>query len=183
MDATAIVWFRRDLRVHDHPALVAARERFARVVPLFVIDDNLLHGRYASPARARFMLGCLTALDGTLRERGSGLVVRHGAPEREVVALAREVGAQAVLWTSDVAPYARRRDARVTGALRDAGVEARPQTGGYLVDVSQPRTQGGRPYVVFSPFQRAIAQVRRRAVHRAPDDLPALPSGLRKGRI
>jgi deoxyribodipyrimidine photo-lyase len=183
VETTAIVWFRRDLRVHDLPALVAAREGFDRVVPLFVVDDALLKGRYASPARARFMLGCLHALDAALRERGSGLVVRHGTPEDEVVAVAREARAGAVLWTSDVAPYARRRDARVTEALRAGDVEARPQGGGYLVDVSKPRTQGGKPYTVFSPFHRAIADVPRRDVHRAPDALPPLPSGLRKGRI
>jgi deoxyribodipyrimidine photo-lyase len=182
-DAAAIVWFRRDLRVHDHPALVAARSGFARVVPLFVLDDALLRGRYASPARARFMLGCLGALDAELRDRGSGLVVRHGTPEEEVLAVARETGARAVLWTSDVAPYARRRDARVTEALRDAGVEARPHGGGYLVDPSRPRTQAGRPYTVFSRFHRAIEAVERRPVHRAPADLPPLPGALRKGRL
>jgi deoxyribodipyrimidine photo-lyase len=181
--STAVVWFRRDLRVHDLPALVAAHAQHERVVPLFVLDDALLRGRYASPARARFMLGCLRALDTELRERGSGLVVRHGPPEDEVVGLAREVGADAVYWTSDVAPYARRRDTRATAALRDAGVEARPQTGGYLVDVSQPRTQGGKPYTVFSPFHRAIDQLGRRHVEPAPDALAPLPSSLRKGRI
>jgi len=182
--STVVVWFRRDLRVHDHPALVAAQADAERVIPLFVLDDALLHGRYASPARARFMLGCLKALDAALRERGSGLVVRHGTPEREVVALAREVGAEAVSWTSDVAPYARRRDARATAALREAGIEARPHGGGYLVDVSRPRTKGaGKPYTVFSPFHRAIDGVERRPVAHAPGALPPLPSGLRKGRI
>jgi deoxyribodipyrimidine photo-lyase len=183
VETTAIVWFRRDLRVHDLPALTDARADFDRVVPLFVIDDRLLKGRYASPARARFMLGCLRALDAALRGRGSGLVVRHGTPRDEVVAVAREARAGAVLWTSDVAPYARRRDARVTEALHDAGVEARPCGGGYLVDVSKPRTRGGKPYTVFSPFHRAIADVPRRPVHPAPDALPPLPSSLRKGRI
>jgi deoxyribodipyrimidine photo-lyase len=181
--STAVVWFRRDLRVHDLPALVAAHAQYGRVVPLFVLDDTLLRGRYASPARARFMLGCLRALDAALRERGSGLVVRHGRPEHEVAELAREAGAAAVYWTSDVAPYARRRDARVTEALRGAGVDARPQTGGYLVDVSRPRTKNGKPYTVFSPFHRAIDGVERRAVHRAPDALGPLPSSLRKGQI
>jgi deoxyribodipyrimidine photo-lyase len=71
----------------------------------------------------------------------------------------------------------------VTAALRADGVEARPQTGGYLVDVSRPRTQAGRPYTVFTPFHRAIAGAPRRPVHRAPDDLPPLPGALRKGRI
>jgi deoxyribodipyrimidine photo-lyase len=183
VSTTAIVWFRRDLRLHDHPALIAACAEHERTIPLFVLDDKLLHGRYASPARARFMLGCLRALDGALRELGSGLVVRHGAPEDEVVAVAQEAGATSVLWTSDVAPYARRRDHRVTVALREAGVDAQPHGGGYLVDPSRPRTQGGKPYTVFTPFWRAIAEAERRPVHRAPAALPPLPAGLRKGRL
>jgi hypothetical protein len=44
VNATAIVSFRRDLRLHDHPALVAACAGHARVIPLFVLDDHLLHG-------------------------------------------------------------------------------------------------------------------------------------------
>jgi deoxyribodipyrimidine photo-lyase len=183
MDSTAIVWFRRDLRVADHPALVAALAGHERVVPLYVLDDALLQGRYAGTPRVAFMLGCLRALDGALRERGSGLVVRHGRPEDEVLALAREVGARTVAWTSDVAPYARRRDRRVTAALHEAGVAAEPHGGGYLVDPSTPRTQAGRPYTVFSPFHRALAGLERRVVHRAPAELPPLPPSLRTGRL
>ena len=81
---TAIVWFRRDLRVHDHPALRAALAGDERVVPVFCLDDRLLHGRHASGPRTQFLLECLADLDGSLRERGSGLVVRRGAPEREL---------------------------------------------------------------------------------------------------
>jgi deoxyribodipyrimidine photo-lyase len=180
---TAIVWFRRDLRVHDHPALVAALADHERVVPLFVLDDALLHGRYAGVPRAAFMLRCLGALRQELRARGSDLVLRHGDPVGEVAALARETGAEAVHWTSDVAPYARRRDARVTERLRDDGVAARPHGGGYLVDPSKPRTQAGGPYTVFSPFHRALGEIERRPVHRAPSALPPLPSGLVAGRL
>jgi deoxyribodipyrimidine photo-lyase len=183
MGTTAIVWFRRDLRVHDHPALAAALSSHERVVPLYVLDDALLHGRYASAPRAAFLLGCLRALDAALRERGSALVVRHGRPEQEVAGVARDSGADTVLWTSDVAPYARRRDRRVTEALRQAGVAGEPHGGGYLVDPSKPRTQAGTPYTVFSPFHRAIAAVERRPVQRAPSALPPLPAGLRKGRL
>ena len=48
MPSTAVVWFRRDLRLHDHPALHHAVESFDRVVPLYVVDDALLDGRWAS---------------------------------------------------------------------------------------------------------------------------------------
>src|SRR5690349_17335420 len=183
MTSTAILWYRRDLRLHDHPALRAALDAHDRVVPAFVLDDALLHGRYASGARTAFMLGCLRALDGELRARGSALVVRRGRPEAELAALAAETGAAAVHWTSDVAPYARARDARVTAALRAAGVAARPATGGYCVDVGRPRTRGGEPFRVFSPFARAWEQVERRPVGRAPRAMPALPARLARGRL
>src|SRR4051812_15195438 len=121
---SALLWFRRDLRLADHPALTRALREHERVVPVFVLDDALLRGRFASATRTAFMLGCLRELDSELRSRGSGLIVRRGRPERELAELAREAGADAVLWTSDVAPYARARDARVTQALREAGVRA-----------------------------------------------------------
>jgi deoxyribodipyrimidine photo-lyase len=180
---TALLWYRRDLRVADHPALTAAAREFDRVVPVFVFDDALLHGRFASTPRTAFMLGCLRALDEELRALGSGLVVRRGRPAEELVALAREAGAGAVLWTSDVAPYARARDTAVTTALREADIEPMPHGGAYVVDVSKPRTQGGKPFTVFSPFHRHWLGLERRTVHRAPTALPALPSTLRKGRL
>jgi deoxyribodipyrimidine photo-lyase len=180
---TCLLWYRRDLRVHDHPALEAARHAYERVVPVFVLDDVLLDGRFASASRAQFMLGCLSALDDELRQRGSGLLIRRGAPEQVLPALAGEAGAQAVLWTSDVSPYARGRDRRVIDALKQAGVRAEPHGGNYIVDVSRPRTQAGVPYHVFSPFFRTWQGIDRRPVHRAPAELPALPAKLARGSL
>src|SRR5690349_6497430 len=74
---TGIVWFRRDLRVHDHPALARAAAEYDRVIPLFVLDPALAR---LSEARMAFMHECLRALDADLRERGAGLVVRQGRP-------------------------------------------------------------------------------------------------------
>jgi len=59
----SIVWYRSDLRVHDHPGLTAAVAEQGTVVPVFVVDDALLDGRYRSPGRHHFLLGCLRALD------------------------------------------------------------------------------------------------------------------------
>jgi deoxyribodipyrimidine photo-lyase len=180
---TAVLWYRRDLRLHDHPALTTAVREYERVVPAFVFDDALLHGRFRSAPRTDFMLGCLRALDEQLRRLGSGLVIRSGEPEQALVALAEELRAAAVLWTSDVSPYARARDARVTAALRAAGVAARPHGGGYVVDVSEPRTGSDTPYHVFTPFHRSWRELRRREPCDAPRRLPRLPSRLRKGRL
>ncbi len=178
-----IVWLRRDLRLHDHPALCAALAAHDRVVPVFVLDDRLLGGRFASRARVDFMLGCLAALNRDLGTRGSRLVVRRGPPEAVLPVLAGEARASAVHWTSDVGPFARARDRRVTEALRAAGVQARPHGGNYIVDVSQPRTAAGEPYRVFSPFFRAWRQLPRRDVLPPPRSLPALPRRLDPGEL
>jgi deoxyribodipyrimidine photo-lyase len=181
---TAIVWLRRDLRVHDHPALRAALARHDSVVPVFCFDDRLLYGRHASGARTQFLLECLSDLDGSLRARGGGLVIRHGPPERELVALAREVGAQQLHFSTDVSPFARRRGERANAALARAGVELCGHAGlNAIDDVGSPRTQGGKPYSVFTPFHRSWERQERREVLGAPRTLPTIPDALAKGRI
>ncbi len=176
--STAVVWFRRDLRLHDHPALSSAVGEFEHIVPAFVLDEALLRGRFASAARTTFMLGCLRALDEELRQRGSRLVIRRGPPEQAITDLALAAGAAAVFWTSDVSPYARARDARVTEALRVAGVQARAHGGNYVIDIAKPRTQDDGAYHVFSPFFRRWRSLERRPVHGAPRKLRPVPSEI-----
>ena len=126
----ALVWFRRDLRVHDHPALCAALAGHEQVVPVFCLDDRLLHGRHASGARTAFLLESLADLDGQLAARGARLVIRHGPPERELPALAGETGASEVHLSGDPSPYEAIRGRRVRAALERAGVSrARPSWG------------------------------------------------------
>ena len=179
-----LVWFGRDLRVADHPALRAALERHQRVVCVFCFDDRLLHGRHRSGPRTQFLLDCLRELDRALEERGSGLVIRHGRPEQEISALAAQAGASAVHYSRDVSPFARRRGDRARRAMRDTGIELCPHAGiNALDDVAALRTQGGKPYTVFSPFHRNWLSQPRRAVLDMPNKLPALPSNLDKGEL
>ncbi len=174
---TAIVWMRRDLRVHDHPALTAAVREAERVAPVFVLDDRLLEGRFPSEPRRWFLLESLRELREALRARGGDLLVRHGPPERELPELAREARAGSVHFASDVSPFAMTRDRRVEAALREAGVEPRRHPGNFAADVGSLK-----PYTVFTPFWRAWRALPRREVHGAPRDIQ-LPSKLRIGEI
>src|SRR5918994_6387337 len=182
MADTEIVWFRRDLRVHDHPALTAAARGEGHVVPVFVLDDALLHGRFESGPRGRFLLGCLEELREALRRRGADLVVRAGDPARELSALAEEAGATRLRFASDVSAFALARDRRVCEAMDEAGVEVVRHPGLFAADVNKARTKDGRPFAVFSPFSRAWERLERREVHGAPRRL-FVPSGLRAGEI
>src|SRR5581483_7968538 len=109
----AIVLFTRDLRVHDNPALAAAAQEAARIVPLFVFDAAILGSGFARPNRVAFLLDALRALDASLAARGGRLVVRAGDVVVETLALAREVGAEAVFLAEDASGYAQRRRQRL----------------------------------------------------------------------
>ena len=168
---TALVWFRRDLRLHDHPPLRAALDAHERIVPAFVLEDRLLD---TSPSRTAFLFDCLRELRASLDGK---LVVVRGKPERELPKLAREHGATATYFASDVSPFARRRDERVVEALREAGVEPRRTPGNFVADIGKLK-----PYAVFTPFWRAWAKLPRREIHGAPRKIPT-PSELRVGEI
>ena len=180
---TAIVWFRRDLRLHDHPALAAALAGGGPVVPFFCLDDRLLGGRHASGPRTQFLLECLADLDASLRERGAALVVRRGRPEQELARLVRETGARALHHTYDVSPYARARGARVRAALEPLGVAVHGHAGLTAADDVRPIATGaGRAYSVFTPFFRTWLGQPRRDVLAAPRRVPAA-AGMAAGAI
>jgi deoxyribodipyrimidine photo-lyase len=179
----ALVWFRRDLRVHDHPALCAALASREQVVPVFCLDDRLLHGRHASGPRTAFLLECLADLDRQLAERGARLVIRHGPPERELPALAGETGATEIHLSRDPGPYEAVRGRRVRAALEQAGVTGHAHPGVSVVDdVRAIRTGQGRPYTVFTPFYRNWERVGRRPVLDPPERID-MPAKTRPGRV
>ncbi len=181
--SVALVWFRRDLRLHDHPALQAALDSADTVVPVFCLDDGLLRGRHASGPRTQFLLECLAELDAGLRDRGSHLLVRHGPPQRELPALAAELGAGQVHVSADVGPFARRRQREVHDALGDA-VALCVHPGLFAVDrLDAIRSQAGRPYTVFTPFHRSWASHPRREVLGAPGRLPPPPPQVAAGAL
>ncbi len=130
------------------------------------------------------MIECLRDLDHSLRERGSGLVIREGDPRRELATLASELGAVDVHASQDVGPFARRRDQAVARSLRD--VDARLHLHPGLFSVDDPasiRTGSDTPYTVFTPYYRTWCGAPRRDVLRPPGQLPHLPRAVRKGRI
>lgn len=160
---TSVLWLRRDLRVRDHPALVAAHEAGGPVVPVFVADPALL----ASAGAPR--LAALHQALADLREAtDDALVVRSGRPDDVVPALAREVGATSVHVSAETTPYGRARDERVARALVDAGAHLVATGSPYAVTPGRVLTASGQPYQVFTPFSRAW----REHGWRRPADVP-----------
>ncbi len=179
MTPSDVMWFRRDLRVDDHPALRAAAAR-AGPVCLFVVDPGILGRRHhQAPARLRFLRAGLEALDAELRGRGGRLVIRHGDPAEVVPQVASTVGADQVHVTRDLSPLGRARDDRVQQALAAMGVAFAQHGGDLMVPPEDLPGPEGTGYRVFTPFYRAwLREVLVAAPMAAPDRLggPDLPS-------
>lgn len=144
----SLLWFRRDLRTGDNPALIAAAAEGADVAPLFVLDPKLLR---EGAARTDRLLASLQALDHDL---GGRLIVRHGDPENVVPRVAKEIEAGAVHVSAETTPYGRRRDASVDEALGD-DVPLIATGSPYAVTPGRVLKDDGTPYRVFTPFSRA----------------------------
>ena len=151
---TALLWYRRDLRVHDHPALAGAVDEFERVVPVFVVDDAILNGRWPSPNRWWFLSRALTSLRTEVESRGGRLVIVRGDPVEQVARLAKELGASAVFASRDYTPFGRARDESVAHALRGDGLEWHEAPGVLTHEPEDVRNGAGNAYHVFSPYHR-----------------------------
>jgi deoxyribodipyrimidine photo-lyase len=151
--SSALVWFRRDLRDHDHAALYHALKNHERVHCVFVFDTTILDPLPRVDRRVEFILRAVEELDTGLREKGGGLIVRHGDPLAIIPQLAIELGVAAVYANRDYEPAAVARDAEVKRRLASADFcQFKDQV---IFEQSEVLTQGGTPFGVFTPYKNA----------------------------
>ncbi len=150
---TSLLWFRRDLRTSDHPALLAAATApngsSRDVLGVFVADDQLLQA--AGSPRRHFLAGSLRALSSSINGR---LLIVHGRPETVIPRLAKQIGADSVHLSADYGPYGRARDARVEQALHQSDVPLVATGSSYAIAPGRVNKPDGKPYAVFTPFYR-----------------------------
>jgi deoxyribodipyrimidine photo-lyase len=156
---TALVWFRRDLRLADHAALYHALKAARRVVCVFVFDRAILDPLRADGAtadrRVEFIHAALDELDASLRAHGSALVVRHAVASEAIPHLADEFSADAVFANEDYEPYARERDGAVAAALGRAGRALHLFKDQVIFARDEVLTGAGKPFSVFTPYKNA----------------------------
>ena len=153
---TALIWFRRDLRVNDNAALYAALKAARRVHAVFVFDTDILD---ALPdrrdRRVEFIWHSVAALKAELESHGSTLHVLNGSARDLIPRLAAELGANAVFAGRDYEPFANARDVAVAESLHTAGRRLHLVKDHVLFELDEILTAAGTPYHVFTPYKRA----------------------------
>lgn len=172
MKSIAIVWFRRDLRLADNPALVNALRDADEVVPVYIHAPEE-DGAWPPGAASRWWLHhSLHALQQRLQQRHSDLVIRRGASIDVLLALVESTGARAVYWNRLYEPAYRKRDGVIKRRLREGGIAAQSFKGALLREPWEVTGASG-PYKVFTPYWKASLRQQM-----PPDPLPE-PRALR----
>ncbi len=182
--AAAIVWFRRDLRLADNPALLDAVARAGSIAPVFVSAE----GRDAHAPGAAYLARerrSLQSLAASLAQKGCSLTLLEGRADQAIPRAASECGATLVTCSRDWTPAGLAEERSVTAALSAIGVKVLVADGQLLASPGSILTEAGRPFQVFTPFYREWT---RSVLFTRPESAPAHmtsvarpPDGLRLG--
>ncbi|MBL6765856.1 MAG: deoxyribodipyrimidine photo-lyase [Verrucomicrobiae bacterium] len=152
--APVIVWFRRDLRLADNPALSAALATGAPLVLVF-IDDRGTHDSAPLGAAASWWLHeSIRSLSESIKMAGNRLILRKGHPYQVLNELITETGAQSVHWNRRYEPMVIRRDAEIKASLSKTGLAATSHNGSLLHEPWIVKNKSGNPFRVFTPYWR-----------------------------
>ncbi len=182
--STAIVWFRRDLRLTDNPALASAVREHDRVVPLYIHAPHE-ESPWSPGAASRWWLHqSLASLQERIRALGSRLILRTGNSYDVLQLMINETDADAVYWNRLYEPAAILRDSDIKRRLRAAGVTACSANAALLFEPWTVATRSGDPYRVFTPFWKGCrARLETPEVFEAPNRLPEFRGGIEGGNL
>ena len=164
----ALVWFRDDLRVADHPALTAALAKGYAILPVYIDERDTPQLRPLGSASRVWLHHALAALESELTKCGSFLLIQRGDAYSVVKSLIQKTGAQALYWSRRYGARERDIDARIKNFAKEHGLDVESVNANLLVEPWQVTTKTGQPMKVFTPFWRAA-----RALGEPSPPLPA----------
>ncbi|MEO9780263.1 MAG: deoxyribodipyrimidine photo-lyase [Sedimentitalea sp.] len=150
-----LMWFRRDLRLFDHPAFSAASKTGRPIIPLFILDPQAR----SLGAAPQFRLGLSVArLAENLKPHASQLILRSGDAQTVLEQVIKETGAGAVFWSRLYDPETVARDTKIKAALREQGIEAQSFGGHLMFEPWTVQTKTAGYYKVFTPYWNTVKQ-------------------------
>lgn len=155
MEKITLFWFRRDLRLEDNTGLFYALQQEKDVLPLFIFDRNILDKlEDKSDARVEFIQNQLKDIKAKLEQKGGAVLVKYGKPEEIYAKLLETYAVQAVYTNRDYEPYAKERDAKIEGLLKEKGVPFLNFKDQVIFEPGEILNGSGEFYKVFTPFSK-----------------------------
>lgn len=153
--APVILWFRFDLRLHDHAGVRAALETGQPILPLYIWDENPAT-RPLGAASKWWLRHSLEALYADLQKHGSRLTIERGNTHIILASIAKEYKAKTIYCSHTFDPENERNDAELTDELRSTGITLHRINNTLLTAPDALQTQTGTPFRVFTPFYKSL---------------------------
>ncbi len=169
-----IVWFRKDLRLADHPALYTACQTAQPVLGIYIYDRTWQDVRTAGAMSKAWQEQSLLSFSKRIREKGIPFVVRLGQAHEEIFKIIHETGARALYFNSCYEPPRLREDQQLSDTLKKKGIEVRSFPSFLLVEPWSLKTQSGNPYQNFTSFFKVcLSKIRAEQPLSLPKTLPS----------
>lgn len=178
----ALVWFRRDLRIHDNHALHRALTESTSVATCYIIDEAIISRADTGGKRMAILLESLEELRRRLRKHDSDIIVRRGRAA-EVLRLCHEIGASRLYFNEDYEPFARKRDAAVAREAQQNGIECTVCFDHLLTRPGDVLSASGTPYTVYAPFAKAARNLLAASPPRSFDTTRSLHALARRNKL
>nr|XP_025121947.1 cryptochrome-2 isoform X2 [Bubalus bubalis] len=158
--ASSVHWFRKGLRLHDNPALLAAVRGAHCVRCVYILDPWFAASSSVGINRWRFLLQSLEDLDRSLRKLNSRLFVVRGQPADVFPRLFKEWGVTRLTFEYDSEPFGKERDAAIMKMAKEAGVEVVTENSHTLYDLDKIiELNGQKPPLTYKRFQAIISRM------------------------
>lgn len=145
-----LVWFRRDLRLADNPALYAAKQH--QLIPIYIYAPEEEAPWQPGAASRWWLHHSLAALAAELKKLGSRLIIRKGDSAAALLKLIEETGASTVYCNRLYDPATIKRDSAIKHILAEHDVEYKSFAASLLFEPWEVQTKTATPYKVFTPF-------------------------------
>ena len=150
----ALVWFRKDLRLQDNPALEAALKSGKEIIPVFIWNKEE-GGQWSPGAASRWWLHySLKSLGESIEKWGGSLVVREGKAEEILPDLVKKLDAEALYFGRTYDPAGRSTEQAVEKVLATQKVLIESFNTSLLKEPWEIQNGSGRPFQVFTPYWR-----------------------------
>lgn len=189
MTAPILIWYRNDLRLHDHEPLHRALKERSPLVPVYCFDPRQFgQTAFGFPKtgafRAQFLLESVAELRRQWQALGSDLIVRCGKPEEVLPDLAQQVGAIALYYHQEATSEELQVEQQVSTGLTSLGIECKSFWGATLYHPDDLPFDLTQTPEIFTQFRKQVEKSSCiNPPYPAPTHLPDLSGNLEPGAL
>ncbi|MFN3603829.1 MAG: cryptochrome/photolyase family protein [Leptonema sp. (in: bacteria)] len=150
----SIFWFRRDLRIHDNPALYYSLKQNKNVVPIFIFDVEILKFLPKDDKRVNLIFDVIKNLKIFLESKNSSFIILYGNPKILHQKLIETFPVKNLYFNLDFEPYPIQRDEQVKNIYKSKNLQVNCYLDHILFRPDEILKQDQTPYCVYSQYKK-----------------------------